>query len=185
MRSLIAAPVHWKRAGLYGDLWRRGEQRRRRERPWSPILAATAPMSSPTPDIDEPQLLVGACWLLPTAYRARRLKYLDRTCCKGPGITGSARAPSSRGLTPTARASLGHLEGGNVSILLAATRAGVRDRAAGGRFDVQKVSFRHDYDGLGDVALGDTTGPSGRIGLRTKWTIVTAGRPSVAAVSCG
>ena len=39
----------------------------------------------------------------------------------------------------------------------------------------QKVSFRHDYDGLGDVALGDTTGPSGRIGLRTKWTIVTAG----------
>ena len=39
----------------------------------------------------------------------------------------------------------------------------------------QKVSFRHDYDGLGDVALGDTTGPSGRIGLRTKWTIVTGG----------
>jgi outer membrane autotransporter protein len=37
------------------------------------------------------------------------------------------------------------------------------------------VSFRHDYDGLGDVALGDTTGPSGRIGLKTKWTIVTAG----------
>ena len=39
----------------------------------------------------------------------------------------------------------------------------------------QKVSFRHDYDGLGDVALGDTTGPSGRVGLRTKWTIATAG----------
>ena len=39
----------------------------------------------------------------------------------------------------------------------------------------QKVSFRHDYDGLGDVALGDTTGPSGRVGLRTKWTITTAG----------
>ena len=39
----------------------------------------------------------------------------------------------------------------------------------------QKVSFRHDYDGLGDVALGDTTGPSGRIGLRGKWTIVTGG----------
>jgi outer membrane autotransporter protein len=38
----------------------------------------------------------------------------------------------------------------------------------------QKVSFRHDYDGEGDVALGDTTGPSGRLGLRAKWTIVTA-----------
>ena len=39
----------------------------------------------------------------------------------------------------------------------------------------QKVSFRHDYDGLGDVALGDTTGPTGRIGLRGKWTVATAG----------
>jgi outer membrane autotransporter protein len=39
----------------------------------------------------------------------------------------------------------------------------------------QKVSFRQANDGLGDVALGDTTGPSGRIGLRGKWTIVTAG----------
>ena len=39
----------------------------------------------------------------------------------------------------------------------------------------QKVSFRHDYDGLGDVALGDTTGPSGRVGLRGKWTIGSGG----------
>ena len=39
----------------------------------------------------------------------------------------------------------------------------------------QKVSFRDGNDGLGGVALGDTTGPSGRIGLRTKWTIATAG----------
>ena len=39
----------------------------------------------------------------------------------------------------------------------------------------QKVSFRHDDDGLGDVDLGDTTGPSGRVGLRGKWTVVTAG----------
>jgi hypothetical protein len=28
----------------------------------------------------------------------------------------------------------------------------------------QKVSFRHDYDGLGDVALGDTTVPGGASG---------------------
>jgi len=39
----------------------------------------------------------------------------------------------------------------------------------------QKVSFSDKNDGLGEVALGDTTGPSGRIGLRTKWTIATAG----------
>jgi fibronectin-binding autotransporter adhesin len=39
----------------------------------------------------------------------------------------------------------------------------------------QKVSFGQRNDGLGEVALGDTTGPSGRIGLRTKWTIVTEG----------
>jgi outer membrane autotransporter protein len=39
----------------------------------------------------------------------------------------------------------------------------------------QKVSFQDKNDGLGDVALGDTDGWSGRIGLRTKWTIATAG----------
>jgi outer membrane autotransporter protein len=39
----------------------------------------------------------------------------------------------------------------------------------------QKVSFEQRNDGLGEVAVGDTTGPSGRIGLRTKWTIVTEG----------
>ena len=37
------------------------------------------------------------------------------------------------------------------------------------------MSFRHDNDGLGDVDLGDTMGPSGRMGLRGKWTVVTAG----------
>ena len=39
----------------------------------------------------------------------------------------------------------------------------------------QEVSFHDKNDGVGSVALGDTTGPSGRIGLRTKWTIATAG----------
>jgi outer membrane autotransporter protein len=39
----------------------------------------------------------------------------------------------------------------------------------------QQVSFDQHNDGLGDVALGDTTGTTGRIGLRAKWRIVTAG----------
>ncbi len=39
----------------------------------------------------------------------------------------------------------------------------------------QRVSFEHANDGLGDVALGDTSGTTGRVGLRGKWTIVTAG----------
>jgi hypothetical protein len=34
------------------------------------------------------------------------------------------------------------------------------------------VSFDDANDGLGDVALGTTSGASGRIGLRGKWTIV-------------
>jgi hypothetical protein len=51
----------------------------------------------------------------------------------------------------------------------------VTNPAAQGQILWQKVSFRHDYDGLGDVALGDTTGPSGRVGLRGKWTVVTPG----------
>ena len=39
----------------------------------------------------------------------------------------------------------------------------------------QKVGFDPDNDGLGDVALGDSSGTTGRIGLRAKWRIVTAG----------
>ena len=63
---------------------------------------------------------------------------------------------------------------GRLSIRSAATRAWLRDRAAGAD-PMAEGSFEHRNDGLGDVALGDTTGPSGRIGLRAKWTIVTAG----------
>jgi outer membrane autotransporter protein len=36
----------------------------------------------------------------------------------------------------------------------------------------QRVSFDDANDGLGDVALGTTSGTSGRIGLRGRWTIV-------------
>ena len=39
----------------------------------------------------------------------------------------------------------------------------------------QRVSFDDVNDGLGDVALGTTSGASGRIGLRGKWTIVGDG----------
>ncbi len=37
----------------------------------------------------------------------------------------------------------------------------------------QRVSFDDANDGLGQVALGTTSGASGRIGLRGKWTIVS------------
>ncbi len=39
----------------------------------------------------------------------------------------------------------------------------------------QRVSFDDANDGLGDVALGTTSGASGRIGLRGRWTIVGDG----------
>jgi outer membrane autotransporter protein len=39
----------------------------------------------------------------------------------------------------------------------------------------QKVSFGQRNDGLGQVALGDTSGETGRLGLRGKWTIETRG----------
>jgi outer membrane autotransporter protein len=39
----------------------------------------------------------------------------------------------------------------------------------------QKVSFGQRNDGLGQVALGDTNGETGRVGLRGKWTIETRG----------
>jgi len=37
----------------------------------------------------------------------------------------------------------------------------------------QQVSFQDGNDGLGEVALGATSGASGRIGLRGRWTIVS------------
>ena len=37
----------------------------------------------------------------------------------------------------------------------------------------QRVSFDDANDGLGQVALGATSGTSGRIGLSGKWTIVS------------
>ena len=37
----------------------------------------------------------------------------------------------------------------------------------------QRVSFDDANDGLGQVALGTTSGAGGRIGLRGKWTIVS------------
>ncbi|WP_247838114.1 autotransporter outer membrane beta-barrel domain-containing protein [Bradyrhizobium sp. 200] len=39
----------------------------------------------------------------------------------------------------------------------------------------QHVSFDDANDGLGDVALGSTSGASGRLGLRGRWTIVSDG----------
>ena len=36
----------------------------------------------------------------------------------------------------------------------------------------QQVSFNNGNDGLGDVALGTTSGTTGRIGVRGKWTIL-------------
>jgi len=38
----------------------------------------------------------------------------------------------------------------------------------------QKVSFGNAYDGVGPVALGSTTGTTGRLGARAKWTILTS-----------
>jgi outer membrane autotransporter protein len=43
-----------------------------------------------------------------------------------------------------------------------------------GRILWQKVAFHQQFDGQGNVALGDTEAPSGRVGLRAKWTVATA-----------
>jgi outer membrane autotransporter protein len=39
----------------------------------------------------------------------------------------------------------------------------------------QRVAFEHNNDGLGDVGLGKTSGASGRVGVRAKWTILAFG----------
>ncbi len=97
--------------------------------------------------------------------------YLD-TVLQGTSYTGSASTQFAR-LNTDGWGFIASLEGG-VPFAFPQWGSGFVVEPQG-QILWQKVSFRHDYDGLGDVALGDTTGPSGRIGLRTKWTIVTGG----------
>jgi outer membrane autotransporter protein len=97
--------------------------------------------------------------------------YLD-TVLQGTSYNGSASTQSAR-LNTDGWGFIASLEGG-VPFAFPQLGPGFVVEPQG-QILWQKVSFRHDYDGLGDVALGDTTGPSGRIGLKTKWTIVTGG----------
>src|SRR3984885_15072238 len=96
---------------------------------------------------------------------------ISTRCCKGPGMAARPASSSPRS-TRAARVS-SSLEG-DYPFQLPQFGPGFALEPQG-QILWQKVSFRHDYDGEGDVALGDTTGPSGRIGLRAKWTIETAG----------
>jgi outer membrane autotransporter protein len=97
--------------------------------------------------------------------------YLD-TVLQGTSYNGSASTQFAR-LNTDGWGFIASLEGG-VPFALPQVGPGFVVEPQG-QILWQKVSFRHDYDGLGDAALGDTTGPSGRIGLRAKWTIATAG----------
>jgi outer membrane autotransporter protein len=97
--------------------------------------------------------------------------YLD-TVLQGTSYSGSASTQDAR-LNTDGWGFIASLEGG-VPFALPQLGPGFVLEPQG-QILWQKVSFAHDYDGFGDVALGDTTGPSGRIGLRGKWTIVTAG----------
>lgn len=97
--------------------------------------------------------------------------YLD-TVLQGTWYGGSASTQFAR-LNTSGTGFIASLEGG-VPFALPQFGPGFALEPQG-QILWQKVSFRHDYDGLGDVALGDTTGPSGRIGLRGKWTIATGG----------
>ena len=133
---------------------------------WSPIRRRR-PISWPTLDRWTRRLVGGR---LLDAYRARRLVSRRR----------AARDLVLR-LAATQFARLDTDGTGFIASLESGYRYALPQLGPGfvlepqGQILWQKVSFHHDYDGLGDVALGDTTGPSGRVGLRGKWTIVTGG----------
>lgn len=46
----------------------------------------------------------------------------------------------------------------------------------------QHVSFDDANDGLGDIACGSTSGASGRLGLRSRWTVVRDGGRGLATL---
>ena len=81
-------------------------------------------------------------------------------------------APSSLGSRRTAGASLRLWRAASVRPSAVGARLRIEPQ---GQIVWQKVSFGQRNDGLGEVALGDTTGSTGRVGLRAKWTIVTGG----------
>jgi len=96
--------------------------------------------------------------------------YLD-TVLQGTSYNGSASTQFAR-LDTDGWGFIGSLEGGAPFAFPQLGPGFVLEPQ--GQILWQKVSFGQRNDGLGDVALGDTTGPSARIGLRTKWTIATA-----------
>ena len=71
-------------------------------------------------------------------------------------------APSSRGLTPTARASLRSLESGYPFAWPQLGPGFVIEPQ--GQILWQKVSFRHDYDGLGESPSATRRGLAGASG---------------------
>src|SRR4030095_9639609 len=100
--------------------------------------------------------------------------YLDAVL-QGTGFDGTAKAQSSSGLTTKLSTSgsgfVGSLEGGYPVPLALGPNFILEPQA---QVIWQHVDFDPASDGLGTIALGSTSGTTGRLGLRGQWTIPDA-----------
>jgi outer membrane autotransporter protein len=96
--------------------------------------------------------------------------YLD-TVLQGTSYTGHA-STSISSLPTVGRGFLASLEGG-YPIPLGFWPSLVLEPQ--GQIIWQHVDFHHDYDGIGTIGLGSTSGWTGRLGLLARSTIVTGG----------
>ncbi len=109
----------------------------------------------------------------PIGHTTARPAGISMQCCRQQPTKGSASTNFADSHPPMVPASLSR----------AGTRLShsLRDSGPGFVLEPQAqivrehVSFDDDNDGLGDVALGSTSGASGRLGLRGRWTIVSDG----------
>ena len=127
--------------------------------------AATGYVSTRTGTVDQQAYSGGGYWTHygPTDW------YIDAVL-QGTHYTGTAKTEFAS-LPISGNGFIASLEGGYPIALAFGPQFVLEPQA---QILWQKVSFSNAFDGLGPVALGSSTGTTGRLGVRAKWTILTA-----------
>ena len=127
--------------------------------------AATGYVSTRTGTVDQQAYSGGGYWTHygPTDW------YIDAVL-QGTHYTGTAKTEFAS-LPISGNGFIASLEGGYPIALAFGPQFVLEPQA---QILWQKVSFSNALDGLGPVALGSSTGTTGRLGVRAKWTILTA-----------
>ena len=98
---------------------------------------------------------------------------ISTRCCKARSITGAATTQNAQ-LPTNGSGFISSLESGYPIPVPLGPRFVLEPQA---QIIWQEVSFNTANDGLGSVALGSTSGWTGRLGLRGQWTITGQNEP--------